>query len=76
MPSEVEVVPGDLNRPETLAPALKGVNGVFLLPGYQDMPGVITEIRRADVGRVVLLSGVKGHVEGVREAELEPGSLG
>jgi uncharacterized protein YbjT (DUF2867 family) len=53
----VESVEGDLNRPSTLTPALAGVHGVFLLPGYNDMPGVLAEIRRAGVKRVVLLSG-------------------
>lgn len=52
-----EEVIGDLNQPETLRAALDGVQGVFLLSGYQDMPGVLSEIRRAGVERVVLLSG-------------------
>jgi len=29
-PDQVEVVPGDLTRPETLPPALAGVDGAFL----------------------------------------------
>jgi uncharacterized protein YbjT (DUF2867 family) len=53
----VEIVPGDLDRPESLATALAGVTGVFLLPGFQDMPGVLAQIRKAGVARVVLLSG-------------------
>ncbi len=53
----VETVSGDLDRPESLATALTGVRGLFLLPGYQDMPGVLAEARRAGVERVVLLSG-------------------
>jgi len=53
----VEGVTGDLNRPETLAAALSGVQGVFLLSGYQDMPGLLARMRRAGVERVVLLSG-------------------
>jgi uncharacterized protein YbjT (DUF2867 family) len=57
LPSEVETVPGDLDQPQTLSKALDGARGVFLLPGYQDMPGVLAEIQRAGVERVVLLSG-------------------
>ncbi|WP_131737523.1 NmrA family NAD(P)-binding protein [Actinomadura roseirufa] len=53
----VEHVTGDLNDPASLAPALKGASGLFLLPGYRDMPGILDEARRAGVGRVVLLSG-------------------
>jgi uncharacterized protein YbjT (DUF2867 family) len=54
--ANVETVVGDLDRPESLAPALEGVRGVFLLGGYRDMPGVLAEIRRAGVEHVVLLS--------------------
>ena len=57
LPEGVEGVVGDLDRPESLADALDGVGGVFLLPGYRDMPGLLAEVRRAGVGRVVLLSG-------------------
>jgi uncharacterized protein YbjT (DUF2867 family) len=57
LPPGVEAVAGDLNRPESLAEALAGVRGVFLLPGYEDMSGVLTEVRGAGVERVVLLSG-------------------
>jgi uncharacterized protein YbjT (DUF2867 family) len=52
-----EAVDGDLDRPDTLSSALTGVSGVFLLPGFQDMPGVLREIERAGVERVVMLSG-------------------
>jgi uncharacterized protein YbjT (DUF2867 family) len=57
LPPGVEAVPGDLNRPESLAEALAGVRGLFLLPGYEDMEGVLAEVRGAGVERVVLLSG-------------------
>jgi uncharacterized protein YbjT (DUF2867 family) len=56
-PAGVELVVGDLDRPETLSSAFAGVSGVFLLPGFQDMPGVLAQARRAGVERVVLLSG-------------------
>src|SRR5215471_10408821 len=52
----VEVVTGDLDRPESLSAALKKVRGVFLLGGYQDMPAILSEIRRAGVEHVVLLT--------------------
>jgi uncharacterized protein YbjT (DUF2867 family) len=54
----VEAVAGDLNDPASLRPALDGADGVFLLPGYADMPGVLAEARRAGVGTVVQLSGM------------------
>ena len=57
LPAGVEAVVGDLNRPDSLAPALSGVRGVFLLPGYEDMDGTLAAIRAAGVERVVLLSG-------------------
>ncbi|MHA6617812.1 NAD(P)H-binding protein [Pseudonocardia sp. DLS-67] len=52
-----ERVVGDLDHPETLRPVLEGVSGLFLLPGYQDMPGVLAAARDAGVSRVVQLSG-------------------
>jgi uncharacterized protein YbjT (DUF2867 family) len=55
-PAGVEAAAGDLDRPESLAAALAGVRGVFLLSGFRDMPGVLAEIRRAGVEQVVLLS--------------------
>jgi uncharacterized protein YbjT (DUF2867 family) len=57
VPAGAVAVAGDLDRPETLAAPLEGVRGAFLLPGYADMPGVLAEVRRAGVDRVVLLSG-------------------
>jgi uncharacterized protein YbjT (DUF2867 family) len=52
-----ELIAGDLDRPETLRAAMAGVQGIFLLPGYRDMLGVLAEARRAGVERVVQLSG-------------------
>ena len=57
LPAGVEAVAGDLNRPGSLTEALAGVRGLFLLPGYEDMEGIVGEARRAGVDRVVLLSG-------------------
>jgi uncharacterized protein YbjT (DUF2867 family) len=53
-----EAVAGDLNDPASLRPVLAGADGVFLLPGYADMPGVLAEARRAGVRTVVQLSGM------------------
>jgi uncharacterized protein YbjT (DUF2867 family) len=57
LPPGVEAAAGDLNRPASLAGALAGVRGLFLLPGYEDMEGIVAEARAAGVERVVLLSG-------------------
>src|SRR5215472_7735927 len=57
-PAGAETVAGDLNDPASLRPALSGADGVFLLPGYADMPGVLAEARRAGVRTVVQLSGM------------------
>jgi uncharacterized protein YbjT (DUF2867 family) len=54
VPAGAEPVVGDLNRPETLP--LERVTGVFLLSGYRDLPVALSEMRRAGVQRVVLLS--------------------
>jgi uncharacterized protein YbjT (DUF2867 family) len=62
LPPGVEAVTGDLNQPASLAAALDGVRGVFLLSGYADMPGLLSAVRDADVEHVVLLSS--GAVEG------------
>jgi len=57
LPDGVVAVTGDLDEPASLRPALDGATGVFLLPGYRDMPGLLGEARAAGVRRVVLLSG-------------------
>jgi uncharacterized protein YbjT (DUF2867 family) len=56
LPPGADGIVGDLNRAESLSAALIGVSGVHLLSGYADMPGVLAEIRRAGVERVVLQS--------------------
>lgn len=57
LPAGVEPALGDLNEPSTLRHALTGAFGAFLMPGYNDMPGVLEACRHAGVQRVVLLSG-------------------
>jgi NAD(P)-dependent dehydrogenase (short-subunit alcohol dehydrogenase family) len=54
LPPGAEAAAGDLNNPESLTPALVGVRAVFLLPGYENMPETLAEIRRAGAERVVL----------------------
>ncbi|KZB81553.1 NAD(P)H-binding protein [Amycolatopsis regifaucium] len=64
LPDGVEGVPGDLNDPASLKPALEGVRAVFLLGGYDDMPGALAAMRDAGVEQVTLLSSrsvVGGH---------------
>lgn len=57
LPEGAEAAVGDLNDPGSLDDALKGVEGVFLLSGYEDMPGMLARARDAGVRRIVLLSG-------------------
>jgi uncharacterized protein YbjT (DUF2867 family) len=56
LPAGVEGVVGDLNRPDTLEPALEGVRGVHLLAGYAGLPDALELMRRAGVERVTLQS--------------------
>jgi len=56
LPPGVEQVAADLNSPDSMRPALAGVRGLFLLPGYQNMPGTLDEARQAGVEQVVLVS--------------------
>ncbi|WP_214322415.1 NmrA family NAD(P)-binding protein [Nonomuraea sediminis] len=51
-----ELAHGDLNDPKSVAAALGGVRGVFLLAGYDRMADTLAEIRDAGVEHVVLLS--------------------
>ena len=44
LPTGVEGVAGDLDHPETMSSALTGVRGVFLMSGFQDMPGVCSSV--------------------------------
>lgn len=57
LPAGVESAVGDLNEPRTFADELAGARGVFLLSGYEGMPALLEEARRAGVERIVLLSG-------------------
>jgi uncharacterized protein YbjT (DUF2867 family) len=52
---DVEIFAGDLTDAETLRPALVGVDGVYLLSGYDD-DGLVRQLRAAGVSRAALLS--------------------
>jgi uncharacterized protein YbjT (DUF2867 family) len=56
-PTGAETVTGDLNDPDSLLPAMTGVRGMFLLPGYAGLAGTLAVARDAGVERVALLSG-------------------
>jgi uncharacterized protein YbjT (DUF2867 family) len=56
LPAGVEIAAGDLDQPASLAAALTGVTGAFLLGGHRDMPGLLSQIRGAGVAHVALLS--------------------
>lgn len=68
VPDGAEPVVGDLNQPDSMTEALKGVRGIFLLPGYADMPGLLARARDAGVQRVVLLSGGSAALEDLTNA--------
>ncbi|MFD5178250.1 NAD(P)H-binding protein [Nocardia sp. NPDC058379] len=67
----VEQTVGDLDEPTSLAAGFEGVDAVFLLPGYRDMPGLLTVMRQAGVKRVVLLSSLATVATDTRNAVSE-----
>jgi uncharacterized protein YbjT (DUF2867 family) len=56
LPADVEVVEGDLIRPETLPAALAGVERVFLFPVAETARQFADLAKRAGVWRIVVLS--------------------
>jgi len=56
VPAGAEIVTGDLADRSSLAAAFTAVDAVFLLAGYPDTPGLLSDLRAAGVTRVVLLS--------------------
>ncbi|MFC3997550.1 NAD(P)H-binding protein [Nocardiopsis sediminis] len=58
LPAGVAAVEGDLARPQTLGPALEGVDSLVLLQGMGADTEVLEAARRAGVGHVVLVSSI------------------
>lgn len=58
LPAGVEVVRGDLTRPESLPAALDGVDRVYLFPVPDAVQGFLEAARDAGVRRIVVLSSV------------------
>lgn len=56
LPGAAQAVVGNLDDPQSLKAAAEGVDDVFLLGGYDDMPAGLAALREAGVKRVVLLS--------------------
>lgn len=56
LPQEVEVFAADLNVPTSFAPALAGVERVFLYADLEDPEPLVAQLVRAGVGQAVLLS--------------------
>lgn len=52
LPAGVTAVAGDLDRPESVRPALDGVRELFLMPGYGGQRQVLADARDAGVERV------------------------
>ncbi|MGA5302999.1 NAD(P)H-binding protein [Nucisporomicrobium flavum] len=85
LPAEVEVVRGFIGRPSTLAPALEGVDRMYLAPVIETNAEVCRMAAAAGVRRIVDLAGAKGDhwqaiedgVEacGVPYVHLEPGEF-
>lgn len=59
LPPEVEVVKGYLGKPETVIPALDGVDRMYLAPLVDTVEEVAGLAKRAGVRRIVDLSGEK-----------------
>ncbi|MFG2193343.1 NmrA family NAD(P)-binding protein [Streptomyces sp. NPDC048639] len=56
MAADVEVLPGDLTRPESLTDVLRGIDRVFLFPVFGALDGFLDVARTAGVEHVVLMS--------------------
>jgi uncharacterized protein YbjT (DUF2867 family) len=68
LPAGTEAVVGDLNRPESLRPALRGASAVFLLSGYDGLERTLELARRDGVEHVVLLSSSSAEAGDVTNA--------
>lgn len=56
LPAGVEIVAGDLAAPGSLAPAVAGVRGAFLLGGFATLPDVLRRLADAGTEHVALLT--------------------
>src|SRR5688500_6051801 len=64
LPPEVEVVEADLIAPDTVVPALEGIEDLFLLGTFSTTAEILRHARAAGVRRVVLLTSrcvIGGH---------------
>jgi uncharacterized protein YbjT (DUF2867 family) len=61
LPAEVEVVKGYIGRPETLPPALDGVDRMYLAPLVETVHEVLALAKQAGVEHVVDLAGPEGN---------------
>ncbi|MEU4539966.1 NAD(P)H-binding protein [Streptosporangium sp. NPDC023825] len=59
LPEGVTVVEGDLERPESLRAALRGVERMYLFPVPHAVSDVVAMAKRAGVRQVVVLSGAE-----------------
>jgi len=64
LPPGVEVMRADLTDPQTLRPALTGVERVFLYPRFREPEPVAALLREAGVAHVVLVSASAAAAEG------------
>ena len=77
LPAEAEVVQGDLTQPATLAPALEGIDRMYLFPVAETAREVVALAKQAGVCRIVDLSAasvtVGLHTNPVEQAVEESG---
>ncbi|ASU84102.1 hypothetical protein CDO52_16075 [Nocardiopsis gilva YIM 90087] len=83
LPEGVDVVQGDLLRPDTLTPALQGVATMFLFPlayrvptpelldDYASSAGAVAAAERAGVRRLVVMSAEGELLEAVQRSTME-----
>ncbi len=57
LPNGVRAMSADLNDPDSVAPALPGTRGMFVLSGYRNLPQLLDQAAAAGVQQIVLLSG-------------------
>ncbi|MCX4090909.1 SDR family oxidoreductase [Nocardia sp. alder85J] len=62
-PPDVEVVIADLDRPESLTPALTGADALFLMSHPPTATAVARQAQRCGTGRIVTLSSIRADTE-------------